>query len=127
MPIIDSWMKSRMPAGVQVFSVNVWERNPEAAKAYIRENNFAMTYLAGDRELSGRYGFDGTIYLCDRRKVILNGITLGTAKNWKTYLVIGCKNYFLKVVRDEKHTFNNANGKCRLADGAKPANLLLHL
>jgi hypothetical protein len=64
MPIIDSWMKSRMPAGVQVFSVNVWERNPEAAKAYIRENNFAMTYLAGDRELSGSYGFDGIPYIC---------------------------------------------------------------
>lgn len=64
MPIIDSWMKSRMPEGVKVFSVNVWERNPEAAKAYIRENNFAMTYLAGDRELSGSYGFDGIPYIC---------------------------------------------------------------
>ena len=64
MPVIDHWMRTSMPAGVKVFSINVWERDPAGAKALMQARDFQMTYLAGDREASSRFGFDGIPYIC---------------------------------------------------------------
>lgn len=64
MPILDKWMRTKMPEGVQVFSVNVWEQNPPAAVKYIDDNKFMMRYLAGDEDVSKNYGFTGIPYLC---------------------------------------------------------------
>lgn len=64
MPALDNWMKTKMPAGVKVFSINVWESSPEKAKQYFSENGFAMTLLIGKDTLSKDYGFDGIPYIC---------------------------------------------------------------
>ncbi len=64
MPVIDRWMHTDMPSGVKVFSVNVWERDPASAKQLMQLRDYQMTYLAGDREASTRFGFEGIPYLC---------------------------------------------------------------
>lgn len=64
MPLLDKWMSSPAAKGVKVFSVNVWERDPDAAVKYMKDKNFQMTYLAGDDEVSKNYKFDGIPYLC---------------------------------------------------------------
>jgi thiol-disulfide isomerase/thioredoxin len=64
MPVIDEWMKTKMPAGVKVFSVNVWERDPSKAQPFMEQNGYGMTLLYGYNDLSKEYGFDGIPYLC---------------------------------------------------------------
>jgi thiol-disulfide isomerase/thioredoxin len=64
MPVIDEWMKIEMPAGVKVFSINVWERDPSLALPFMQENGYGMTLLYGTNDLSQKYGFDGIPYLC---------------------------------------------------------------
>lgn len=55
MPALDQWMKDEMPKGVQVFSVNVMERDPQAAKDYFKENPFRMTLLMGNPDIQKDY------------------------------------------------------------------------
>lgn len=64
MPVLDRWMRTSMPDSVKVFSINVWERDPAGAKALMQARDYQMTYLAGDREVSSRFGFDGIPYIC---------------------------------------------------------------
>lgn len=64
MPILDTWMRKKMPENVKVFSINVWEREPQKAKAFIAEKGYAMTLLMGSNDLSEKYGFKGIPYIC---------------------------------------------------------------
>jgi thiol-disulfide isomerase/thioredoxin len=64
MPILDNWMKTARPQGVKVYSVNIWERNPEQAAPFMTENEYAMTLLFGYNDLSKEYNFTGIPYLC---------------------------------------------------------------
>lgn len=64
MPALNGWMQHEMPAGVKVFSINVWENADEKAKAYFSENAFAMTLLFGEDSMAKDYGFDGIPYIC---------------------------------------------------------------
>ena len=59
MPLIDEWMKTQMPAGVQVFSVNVWEEDIEAAINYMTENGFGMKLVFGKADTASDYGVEG--------------------------------------------------------------------
>ena len=64
MPALDKWIKNEMPAGVKVFSINVWEDADEEAKTYFAENKFAMTLLFAEDSISEEYGFSGIPYIC---------------------------------------------------------------
>ncbi|HNX38244.1 MAG TPA: TlpA disulfide reductase family protein [Candidatus Cloacimonadota bacterium] len=64
MPKLDNWMRTRMPKGVEVFSINTWERKPQDAVDVMNEDGYAMTLLFGNDELPKLYGFDGIPYIC---------------------------------------------------------------
>ncbi len=64
MPVIDEWIKGDMPDGVRVFSVNVWEKTPAGAKAFLAKNDYAMELLYGNDELAAEYGVKGIPYIC---------------------------------------------------------------
>ncbi len=64
MPILDRWMRTAMPKGVQVYSINVWERDAAAALSFIPKNGYAMTPLFAPNLISKDYGFDGIPYIC---------------------------------------------------------------
>jgi len=64
MPVLDNWMKTNMPKGVRVFSINIWERDLSKVPQFIEDNGYAMTLLYGTDNLSKDYGFDGIPYLC---------------------------------------------------------------
>jgi thiol-disulfide isomerase/thioredoxin len=64
MPVIDDWMKTKMPKDVKVFSINVWERDPALAAPFMLENKYAMTLLYGTNDLAKAYGIEGIPYLC---------------------------------------------------------------
>lgn len=64
MPALDNWMKTAMPQGVEVFSINTWEKKPQDALDFWSENTFAMKLLFGNAELPKLYGFDGIPYIC---------------------------------------------------------------
>lgn len=64
MPMINNWMNNDMPENVQVFSVNVWENNPDAARKFIADQGYAMTLVFGDSELASAYGVEGIPYIC---------------------------------------------------------------
>lgn len=64
MPVLDEWMKTKKPAGLRVFSVNVWEQTPAGAAAFIDRNGYAMELLYGDDALAKAYGVDGIPYIC---------------------------------------------------------------
>ncbi|MCB5269664.1 MAG: TlpA disulfide reductase family protein [Candidatus Cloacimonetes bacterium] len=58
MPALDEWMKTSMPQGVEVFSVNVMEKDPQTAKDYFKEHPFRMTLLMGNPELQKAYNVE---------------------------------------------------------------------
>lgn len=64
MPALNSWMQEKMPKGVQVFSINVWENAPDKARKYFDDNKFAMTLLFGENNLAKDYDFNGIPYIC---------------------------------------------------------------
>lgn len=64
MPIINDWMKESMPKGVEVFSINTLEKEPEKAAEYMEENNFAMTFLYDGDETAAEYGVQGIPHIC---------------------------------------------------------------
>jgi thiol-disulfide isomerase/thioredoxin len=64
MPVLDNWMKTKMPAGVKVYSINVWERDPKLPAPFMADNNYAMTLLYGTESQAADYNFDGIPYLC---------------------------------------------------------------
>ncbi len=63
MPVLDEWVKTRMPSNVKVYSINVWERNVEKVLPYMQENRFAMTLLYGSNETAEAYGLEGIPHL----------------------------------------------------------------
>ncbi len=56
MPALSRWIEEEMPQGVEVFSVNVMEREPQDGKDYFSAKDFKMTYLEGSPEISAAYG-----------------------------------------------------------------------
>lgn len=59
MPSLSGWMQEAMPQGVEVFSVNVMERDLQNGKDYFLGKDFQMTYLEGTPEISEAYGVNG--------------------------------------------------------------------
>ena len=59
MPGLSRWMQEEMPQGVQVFSVNVMERDLQNGKEYFQSQDFKMTYLEGTAEIAEAYGVSG--------------------------------------------------------------------
>jgi thiol-disulfide isomerase/thioredoxin len=64
MPVLDGWIDSEKPAGVRVFSVNVWEQTPAGAAAFMAREGYAMELLYGDEALAKAYGVEGIPYIC---------------------------------------------------------------
>jgi thiol-disulfide isomerase/thioredoxin len=64
MPLLDKWLKANQPRDVKVYSVNVWEREPDEVLAFMQEKGYAMTLLYGTDNLSEAYGFSGIPYIC---------------------------------------------------------------
>lgn len=64
MPNLDKWMKDKMPEGIQVFSINIFEQEPEKAKTYFAENSYQMRLLFGNDEVADAYGVNSIPYIC---------------------------------------------------------------
>ncbi len=64
MPILHEWNQKTKPAGVSVFSINVWERNPELAIDFMAEKGYSMKLLIGTNELARDYRIDGIPFIC---------------------------------------------------------------
>lgn len=64
MPVIDRFMRSDIPAGVEVFSINVWESVPAMAKVFMEDQGYAMQLVYGSNETASAYGVRGIPYLC---------------------------------------------------------------
>lgn len=64
MPVLDKWVRTKMPAGVKVFSINIWEREVDKVAPFYKEMNYAMTLLYAPNTLSKDYGFEGIPYIC---------------------------------------------------------------
>ena len=65
MPALHRWMQKDMPQGVQVFSLNIWDKGDNAkATKYFSENGFAMTLLFAPDTIAADYGFNGVPYIC---------------------------------------------------------------
>ena len=64
MPDLDGFVKNKMPDGVRVFSINVWENNPEKARTFFAEKGYAMTLLFGNDAVADAYEVDGIPYIC---------------------------------------------------------------
>ena len=56
MPVLDNWMKTSMPEGVKVFSINVMEKDPQKARDYMKEKIYAMTLLLNGDKVYNQYG-----------------------------------------------------------------------
>ena len=63
MPILSKFAETK-PEDVEVISVNVWERDPEAAKIQFAEKNFKMKLAFGEESASTKFGFNGIPYIC---------------------------------------------------------------
>lgn len=66
MPVIDEFVKKHKKDGVNVYSINVWERTPNKAMPlqFMQEHNYAMTLLYGDKDLTAAYGIQGIPFIC---------------------------------------------------------------
>jgi len=64
MPLINEWMATDMPEGVQVFSINVWEDDKQAVIKFMNDNQYAMHLLFGTEALPGLYGVEGIPFIC---------------------------------------------------------------
>lgn len=64
MPALDQWCKTKKPANVDVYSINVWEKDPGKAKTLFEQKKFAMTLLIGTEAVAQAYGITGIPYIC---------------------------------------------------------------
>ncbi len=64
MPNLDTWMKNDMPKDVEVYSINIFEEDPETAKKYFQENNYQMRLLLGNDDVASAYGINSIPYIC---------------------------------------------------------------
>lgn len=69
MPVLDDWMKTSMPKGVKVFSVNVMEKDPQDAIDFMNENSYAMILLLEADDVYELYGGGGIphIFVIDKQ------------------------------------------------------------
>jgi len=64
MPVLSSWLREKAPAGVRVFSINVWEPAPLKAKLFLVEHDYPMVLLFGNDDVVTAYGIEGIPYIC---------------------------------------------------------------
>jgi thiol-disulfide isomerase/thioredoxin len=64
MPMIDEFVRKHADSDVVVFSVDVWEKGKSAPLKYMRKNDFSMTLLYGNDELTQAYEVEGIPHLC---------------------------------------------------------------
>ncbi|MBN2858525.1 MAG: TlpA family protein disulfide reductase, partial [Candidatus Delongbacteria bacterium] len=58
MPVLSEFAAKEIE-GVKIFSVNVWEQDPEAAKEFFEKNEYKMTLVYGEKDSSDKFGFNG--------------------------------------------------------------------
>lgn len=63
MPVLSDFAAKKIE-GVKIFSVNVWEQDPEAAKEFFEKNEYKMTLVYGEKDSSDKFGFNGIPYIC---------------------------------------------------------------
>ena len=63
MPVLSAFAGKNIE-GVKVFSVNVWEQDPEAAKKFFEEQKYSMQLVYGEKDSSDKFGFNGIPYIC---------------------------------------------------------------
>lgn len=63
MPVLSKFAEKNIE-GVKIFSVNVWEQDPEAAKEFFEKNEYKMTLVYGEKDSSDKFGFNGIPYIC---------------------------------------------------------------
>ncbi len=68
MPLLNEYFTTTKPADVEVFGVNVWERNPAAVKPMIEQGGYKFPILLGDDKVAGEYGVRGipTLVVIDK-------------------------------------------------------------
>ncbi|MDZ4183157.1 MAG: TlpA disulfide reductase family protein [Candidatus Cloacimonadaceae bacterium] len=64
MPLIQKWMSTFPMEGINVFAINVWENDPGATNAFMRENRLTMPLLFGNNALMSELGLSGIPYVC---------------------------------------------------------------
>ncbi|MBZ0263951.1 TlpA family protein disulfide reductase [bacterium] len=67
MPHVDKFTREQNGGNVKVFSIDVFENNPAGARAFMEENDYTMTLLFGNDELTKAYGVTGipTLFVID--------------------------------------------------------------
>ncbi len=68
MPLLQQYYSETRPPEVEVFGVNVWERNPGGVKPFIESNGFKFPILLGDNAVAEKYGVRGipTLVVIDK-------------------------------------------------------------
>jgi thiol-disulfide isomerase/thioredoxin len=64
MPMIDEFVKTHAKPGVQVYSIQVFEKGHEKARRFMKEKGYAMTLLFGNEDIPKAYGFQGIPFIC---------------------------------------------------------------
>jgi len=65
MPALDKWMKHGMSKGVQVFSINIFDKgNKDKAIEFFKENGYHMQLLFAEDTLAKEYEFNSIPYIC---------------------------------------------------------------
>lgn len=65
MPALDKWMKHEMSKGVQVFSINIFDKgNKDKAITFFKENGYHMQLLFAEDTLAQEYEFNSIPYIC---------------------------------------------------------------
>jgi thiol-disulfide isomerase/thioredoxin len=65
MPEIDKYIKTKMPSkGVEVFSINVWEKGKDKPKKFMEDHDYSMKLIYGTKDITKDYGIQGIPYIC---------------------------------------------------------------
>ena len=64
MPELDKFTRQYASPDLLVYSVNVWERSPDVALEWYKEQGYAMKLLFGGRDLTTAYQVQGIPHLC---------------------------------------------------------------
>ncbi len=63
MPVLSEFAGKKIE-GVRIFSVNVWEQDPEAAKKFFEEQKYNMELAYGEKDSHEKFSFNGIPYIC---------------------------------------------------------------
>ncbi len=63
MPMIDDFVRNHAAEDVRVFSVNVWEGGKFKPAKFMKDNDYAMTLIYGDKALTDAYYVEGIPHL----------------------------------------------------------------